>query len=284
MAAVAAATAVKKWVGFDMDECLAQLGILYYFLAAIPADAQKFVAERLAKKEKKGETWILRPALRELIPLLAAAPHTEVFIYSNNGSQPMVDFVGNLVNAIAEKELVRLRFSAEWPEKRKGTALSKNLEFLQKYMSADLTKENVLFFDDLPDHTLAEQLASVGINTNGKSVSNYIQVAPYKNQLDYEFLTHLFEGYISAFPDVYEKWKLLERAKKAEERDMDEGAILDPPDPRQVRAERILFRGIFQRFLELPTTTQGATRRAARKIARKTRKCRRRRLSHSPTP
>lgn len=281
MAAVGA-TGTKKWVGFDMDECLAQLGIIYYFLAGIPADSQKFVAERLAEKEKSGETWILRPALRELIPLLATtAPQTEVFIYSNNGSQRMVNFVGDLVNAIAKKDLVRLRFSAEWPEQRKGAALSKNLKFLQKYLSADLTKENLLFFDDLPDHALAEQLASVGLNANGSTVSNYVQVAPYKHQLDYEFLKHLFAGYISAFPDVYEK--LLERARTAEERDEDEGAILDPPDPRQVRAERIQFRGIFQRFLGLPTTASNATRRA-RKISAKSRKCRRRRPSHSPTP
>lgn len=272
MTAAATEAAKEKWVGFDMDECLAQLGILYYFLTELPDDTQKFIAEVLAEREEMGETWILRPAFRELVPFLTAAPLTGVFIYSNNGSQRMVNFVGDIVNAIAGRNLVSLRFSAKWPEERTGIALSKNLEFLQKYVSADLTKDNVLFFDDLPDHALATQLG----HSNGKS--NYIQVTPYKHQVDYTVLTNLFEGYIAALPELYAK--LLESAKKAEEQDLKEGALLFPPDPRQVRTERILFRGIIQRFLGLPIMIS-KTRRSARKIARKSRKCRRHRQLRS---
>lgn len=283
---MAAATATtQKWIGFDMDECMAQLGVLYYFLAGLPSDEPdvlKATTELLAEKEKTGETWILRPAFRELLPFLGKAFKSGalkgVILYSNNGSQRMVEFVGDLMEAIADTKMVVTRLSASWPEERKGAALSKNVEFLQKHVSSSIGPGNLLFFDDLPDHALSYQLAE----------GNYIQVAPYDNQMDVEFLKMLFSEYLTTFPH-YAKYDLVKRAERAEAEDEKHGKLFEPMDERAVRAEKIEFRGIFMRFLELSasnTKTRRARRRSrpARKFGVYTRKCRRLRQSHSHIP
>lgn len=279
MAAATAATLSEKWIGFDMDECIAQCGVLYYFLIGLPAEALPYVVSGLAKKEQKGKTWILRPAFRELLPLLGDAFKAGilkgVILYSNNGSHMLVNFVGDLMEAVAGAKMVVARLSAEAPEKRTGKALSKNLEFLQKHVSPSIKIGNLLFFDDLPDHALSYQLAE----------GNYVQVDPYNNQLDVEALKSLFGTYLTAFSAQYEKYKLVERAESAEKRDFETGGKTpEPPDDRMTRTEMIEFRGIFQRFLgssENGNKTRRRRRRSRRlrKFGAYSRKCRR--LSHS---
>ena len=281
-AATATTETTEKWIGFDMDECMAQLGVLYYFLAGLPAESPDIMASvisQFARKEKKGATWILRPAFCELLPFLGSefkkGTLKGVILYSNNGSQRMVEFVGDLMEAIAGEKMVVARLSAEWPEVRKGAALSKNIEFLQKHVSSSIGLGNLLFFDDLPDHALSYQLAE----------GNYIQVAPYNNQIDVEYLKDLFRDFTTSYTN-YEKYKLIERAERAEARDKESGKLFEPMDERASRAEKIEFRGIFMRFLGL---TSGGTRRtrrrrvAGRKIGAHSRKCRRLRPSRSRT-
>ena len=186
---MAAATASKeKWIGFDMDECLAQLGTLYFFLVGLPEKAKKEVVKELAASEQKGETWILRPSFRKLFPMLIDALKSEaitgIFLYSNNGSHEMVEFTRDLINAVAGYDIILGEMSAEKPVKREGRDLSKNLEFLQEYVSSDITRENLLFFDDTPDHSLAYQLGD-----------NYIRVTPYNNQLPVKKLQEIFQKY-----------------------------------------------------------------------------------------
>ena len=284
---MAAATAtLEKWIGFDMDECMAQLGVLYYFLSGLPTHSPEILKETtelLAEKEKTGEIWILRPAFRELLPMLGTAYKSGalkgVILYSNNGSQTMVEFVGDLMEAHAGEKMVVARLSASWPEERKGATLSKNLEFLQKHVSSSISHENLLFFDDLPDHELSRQLVK----------GHYVQVAPYNNQMSVEFLKSLFSEYLELFPR-YAKYDLVGRAQRAEERDVKEGKIFKPMEERSVRAEKIEFRDIFVRFLELPSTagntsntrrTRRRSHRTARKFGAYSRKCRRLRPSRS---
>ena len=274
---MAAATATAdKWIAFDMDECIAQLGVLYYFLAGIPKDSpevMKLTSSLFAEKEAIGETWIVRPALRELLPFLGEAKKsgalTGVIVYSNNGSQMMVEFVGDLIDVLAGTPIVVSRLSSSWPEARKGAALSKNLEFLQKHVSAGINAENLLFFDDLPDHTLSHQLIK----------GNYVQVTPYKHQMDVKSLTTLFGEYINMFSS-YAEHDLVARAMRAEARDEDAGKLFEPMDIRAIRAEKIKFRGIFMRFLGFGASNT-KTRRAQRKFGAHSRKCRRHRQLRS---
>ena len=278
----AAASIPEKWIRFDMDECMAQLGVLYYFLVGLPPenpDVLKITVSLLAEKEKSGETWILRPAFRELLPFLGDAYKSGVLkgviLYSNNGSQQMVNFVGDLMEEIAGSKMVVARLSASWPEERKGSALSKNIEFLQKHVSPTIGFGNILFFDDLPDHALSYQLMK----------GNYIQVVPYDNQMGVEFLKMLFSEYLDSFP-LFKEHDLVNRAERAEERDANRGAVFTSMEERAVRAEKIEFRGIFMRFLGLgasnkKTRRARSQRGAARKISAHSRKCRQRRPSRS---
>ena len=259
----------EKWIGFDMDECMAQLGTFYYFLVGMdPAIFPGIIAE-LAETEKSAKTWFLRPAFRILLPVLGKAYQdgilTGVFIYSNNGNQIMVDFVGDLMNAIAGVDLVSNRLSAEFPEKRRGAAYSKNLEFVQTYISPTINNTNLLFFDDLPNHQIASQ------------IKNYIQVVPYNNQMSIEYLEMVFDLYIKHFSENFKKYNLLDRAGKHELIDISErDKLLVPPHNKWIDEELGIFEHVIQTFLfkkANPSRVIRRTRRGRKKISIKFRKC-----------
>ena len=92
---------VIKWIGFDVDECIANGTPVYYFVKAYGAEQ---LVSLLATSELQGRTWLLRSHIREIVEAVCVAIKEGgvygAFLYSNNGSQTMVQFVRALLNAI----------------------------------------------------------------------------------------------------------------------------------------------------------------------------------------
>ena len=103
---------VIKWIGFDVDECLANVTPAYYFVKAYGAEQ---LVSLLATSELEGRTWLLRSHIREIVEAVCVAIKQGgvygAFLYSNNGSQAMVQFVRLLLNQIATQ------FSVDTPFK-----------------------------------------------------------------------------------------------------------------------------------------------------------------------
>jgi hypothetical protein len=107
-----------RWVGFDMDECIGSLMPLYEFVSQLPvhirnpdvhASVLSDMADALYVSESRGDTWLVRPAMMDILePLYNAVRDGRIvgaFIYSNNSSFELVTFVAFLLNVFTQHRL-----------------------------------------------------------------------------------------------------------------------------------------------------------------------------------
>lgn len=167
---------MEIYVGFDCDECLAQVTQLMPFTeTAAPATVYEKFAELLLLDDAP----FIRPTFWPLLNDIAKAGRAvHPFIYSNNGSLPTLEFI----NTIVSMKLGRPNFfqaiahydNPNRTDNTRGQYVKKwhsMKNFLQREFSLEIPiePEQVMFFDDLPHRPLAAAL--------GK---NYQQVEPFE--------------------------------------------------------------------------------------------------------
>lgn len=171
-----------RWVGFDMDECIGSLMPLYEYMAHLPNCVKTYkeqqalflsLAEALFVSERSGKTWLIRPAMMDALVLLYSAWENKeikgAFVYSNNGSENLVQFVGFWMN-VCIKHLLHLRSipnvfqMAIWNGAlcRRPYGLVKSFESIQACLKAhDLPEcssvNDLMFFDDM-SHALQSEI------------------------------------------------------------------------------------------------------------------------------
>ena len=77
-----------KWIGFDMDDCIANVTPAYHFVKALGVDK---LAPLLLESDKVGQTWLLRSNIQLIVDEVSKAVKDSkvygAFLYSNNASK-----------------------------------------------------------------------------------------------------------------------------------------------------------------------------------------------------
>lgn len=174
---------MTKWVGFDMDECIGSVMPLYAFVTKLPK-AHEAIINALYVSENEKYTWLVRPAFYDTLIMLynvyKNGTITGAFIFSNNGSQELVDFMVYYCNSWIAKKLhirevppvFKMGVSRSSPLRSPGS-LIKSLSEIQGALAKKglplLTSSNdLLFFDDMV-HELSSE------------IRDYVKVRPYLN-------------------------------------------------------------------------------------------------------
>lgn len=180
-----------------MDECLGSFMPLFFFVEEMPKLSKSdkimyYLMSILLKSEQEGRTWFLRPVMFRIIERLFKALEQKkiqgAFIFSNNASDELVNFVASFLNfcirekfGIGEVNVFQMAISRNSPA-RKGYGLIKNYEVIQKCLQhAGLppcsSEQDLMFFDDM-NHELERQ------------IPNYVHVPAYFNQTEINTMFH----------------------------------------------------------------------------------------------
>lgn len=252
-----------KWVGFDMDECVGSLMPLFAFVTTLPEKKYlNILANILIKSENTKRTWLVRPAMYDCMELLYKAYKSGniygAFIFSNNGSQELVDFIAIYLNTwMASKHIesrvvniFKMAICRSSPIRTPGS-LEKSFSEVQRtligYKLPTLSgPRDLLFFDDMA-HVLTNE------------ISNYVKVRPYYNRCPIEKVIDGlsdFRYYVSdkAWADICFKARHFAAA--------DDGRVYvrTPPVVSEYLIDRSMFQKAFRRFL-----VQGSRSRTVRK-------------------
>ena len=292
-----------RWVGFDMDECLGSFMPLWPFCEVLPNIAEvganvknAYLSDVAAVVARSEKLWVFRPGLDALLLALAQAHRKGAiagcFILTNNGSQELTEVVRRALN-IRTHTLARTRntdtpddlFVAGWhrnaPCRKKSASrsiLSKDLAAvvacLRTARLAPITRtEDLLFYDDMPDHDLAKQ------------IPHYVTVPAYQHYtpvgLVYSELRRVVQDYSFSQHAIAQT---LELAEKHEERDLKtDKTILAYSPGRNTDHIGAFLRGFAQFLHGSPLRTKGtkvtkATRtkstKGTRKLTQRTQKTR----------
>jgi hypothetical protein len=91
-----------KWIGFDMDDCIANVTPAYHFVKALGVEK---LAPLLLESDKVGQTWLLRSNIQLIVDEVSKAVKDGkvygAFLYSNNGSSVMVELVKTMLNLMS---------------------------------------------------------------------------------------------------------------------------------------------------------------------------------------
>ena len=162
-----------RWVGFDMDECVSSVMPLFELAEyAYRIDNQRdrymfyyHLAQIIYRSEDSGETWLIRPVMFSVLPILAEAQSKGdiqgAFMYSNNGSAALVTFIGFFFN-VCIKLMKGLSYvpslfqMAAWNGApcRVPHGMVKSYESIQDCLEAMKlpqcsSRNDLLFFDDM---------------------------------------------------------------------------------------------------------------------------------------
>lgn len=204
---------LPKYFIFDMDETLAELYSVYYFIATLKNDeempeslkigldnAYKIFVEKVLNKEKSNEPLgILRPGILEIMKSLSNLQRQgkikNVVIYSNNGHLDSLEFIKDLIHLyIKNDDLIKECIHWYHPLRKEEIngqpgAANKTWNVLKNILvkgnciaDPELKAENVYFFDDL-DHTDLKR--NLGIN--------YYQVPGYNFKASLNRLSQIFK-------------------------------------------------------------------------------------------
>lgn len=154
--------ALKRVIGFDVDETLGYFSLLTQFEQivkfALPIDYSSFVslfALRIYEAELAGKTRFFRPGTKELANALSNALLEKrvdcVFLLSNNPSKFLLLFVAEILNLYAGRSIIYPEHIFEYGHPlRKDSRGAKNAYVIRKCLKMhDLWAENILFVDDL---------------------------------------------------------------------------------------------------------------------------------------
>lgn len=173
-----------KWIGFDMDDCLANLYYLQMFVQAFGVEP---LVEPLVTSEQAKESHFFRDGIVEIVELVANA-YTEKkifgsFVYSNNGNERIPELCLNVLNRIAEKRCGVRPFLAAFHRNmvgRTGTQDKSWEDLLNCLHVCDLplpsNKESLVYFDDM-NHILGSEIPNYVIVPKFRRVTTPQEIA-----------------------------------------------------------------------------------------------------------
>ena len=183
-----------RWVGFDMDECIGEVMPLWFPVHHIhaPLDWERFVESELDLK-----TYVLNPVfmivLESLYTRYTKKEFEGAFIFSNNGSQDLVETLVSIGNILVQQlhdleappSMFKVGFSAASPCRAHFVArkYEKSFEIIQHCLAASGLRpcssiKDLLFFDDQV-HVLKGELGP-----HYCQVKAYSHVSPSKTILE----------------------------------------------------------------------------------------------------
>jgi hypothetical protein len=246
---------------------------LYSFVVTLPRLAgpglkktiHACVNQALYNSEGDKKTWLFRPAMYTALELVYRAYKegriTGAFIFSNNGSDGLVEFVSKYCNYwMARKardygrpRIFQLAVSRSSPLRSPGSLEKSYAEVQRALGSAGLTllssPGDLLFFDDM-SHVLQSEIA------------HYVQIRPYFNVCPIATVAEALRGCARLVsPEVWAR--VLEEATADDRAERRADALAKPPTEEDTRQDKAVFRGAFGSFL--PT---GGTRRRRRRTHR----------------
>lgn len=155
------ASPIKRYVCFDMDECIGRFIMLmplfeYYGSAIAPVLAEHFC-----------KTWIFRPGFRKVVNVTAAMvlcnKISGAVIYSNNNSERTVSAICEILNIVAYNFNGTAPFLAGFHRSYPArTGICKNFEELCNCMKLAAIEppkhpNHILYFDDTLAHSLTTE-------------------------------------------------------------------------------------------------------------------------------
>jgi hypothetical protein len=264
---------MPKWVGFDMDECIGSVMPLYAFVKHLPkGKAIDTMKSSLYASERMKTTWLIRPAIYDALEMLYRAYKSgEVygaFIFSNNGSQELVNFIADFLNGwmvrrfsdYSRPPIFKMAVHRTSRFRTPGS-LDKSYNEVQRALAGHglpllESERDLLFFDDMV-HVLTDE------------IRDYVQVRAYMNHCP-------LEKVIGALADCEavvgsEAWgRILEKARYYEKEYHGGDYISTPPTVAQNIMDKHMFTVAFRRFLGRGGRTGRATRRRRQKVRKNT--------------
>jgi len=231
---------------------------LYPFVTLMPSFSSDpnilyKLMELLYQSEQDGRTWFIRPALLKSLDRIYKAYEQKkisgAFIFSNNGSDELVEFVAEFLNYCiwiksgkTLKDIFKAAFSRMSPS-RNGFGLIKNFQVIQKCLQDSglppcSSEQDLLFFDDL-HHPLEQE------------IPNYVHVPAYFNQTEIHAVLRALHP-LSVYFSVNDWKNLCKRAFLENRRDFArlDNRYLPNPQPLDefVRDTRIFNKAYTQFF------------------------------------
>jgi hypothetical protein len=218
-------------------------------------------------------TWLVRPVIYEVLALLYHAFKARrvhgAFIFSNNGSQELVDFVAFYCNAYMRRKfqdfhlppVFKMAACRGSPLRSPGTLIKSFTEIQQALRLQGLptmdSEHDLLFFDDM-QHVLSGE------------IPGYVQVRPYLNYCPIDRVIDALGQTKSAIGST--EWdSTVASAHRYAVSDRREGYVLAPPNVKDYLSDRAHMLGAFRRFLGRKggTGTRRMNRRAGREKTRR---------------
>lgn len=238
-----------------MDQCIGSVMPLHAFVSNVPVSMHYSLSYLLYASELLSETWLIRPAVMIILPLVWNAYRSKAiqgaFIYSNNSSTPLVSFMATFLNTCIQRimrlstmpNVFAMAVSQESPCRsttgRLKTYDGIQIALQQHHLPECSSRNDLLFFDDM-HHRLELEIA------------HYILVPPYYRHTD---ISLLLEAFSPMRPVLGEDlWYTIEdqgsHIQQSEMREhIPELHIAHSQDPECIASEMELFRGAIRAFL-----------------------------------
>jgi len=194
---------------FDLDSTLADIAPVYFYLELLKRlestsynmgiIAYKHFVDVILERETnlRNPLYILRPRILDIFTDIYGLKQMRrcegVVIYSNNGYLPCLEFVRDLIEQfLGVKKLICTCVYLRDKDRKDGS--KKTWRDLKRILvdrcdaNPSLGPESVVFFDDLPDHVLRNQLPP----------ENYIHVEAYNYTRTDESLAYIKAAFIAA--------------------------------------------------------------------------------------
>ena len=231
-----------RWVGFDMDLCVGSVMPLMPIVTHLRDSpfGRDWLMKVLYKSERKYTTWFVRPALFTFLNSLACAMDSGLiegaFLFSNNGSKELVEFMADFFNYCFEPplQLFQMACYANTPA-RLPYGIVKNYEVIQKCLAAKglplcNSKNDLLFFDDLC-HALQQEIL------------HYVQVPAYVYETRKEAVLNMIHPFECVF-SVQDWRNIVEQTLEMYE----EGNKQKIQPPLEILQDKAMFRNAFAKF------------------------------------
>jgi hypothetical protein len=208
-----------RYFVFDLDETLAEMYPMYYFIASlrmmvdedrshllyIPADfhqtldkAYRFFVHHVLQAEKRpSPLGLLRPGILEVMKALQRLREEGVIkgvmIYSNNSNPRLLEFIADVIHEhVKSNQLIKKCVHLYHPYRREERSQHprgyhktwegvKNSLIQGAQASSNVSIQDVYFFDDLEHEDLQRALGN-----------HYIKVPPYTKHASFTELAHLY--------------------------------------------------------------------------------------------
>jgi hypothetical protein len=264
-----------RWVGFDMDECIGSVMPLYAFVTKLPkayaaagntGNVFEDMKNALYFSENAKETWLIRPAFYDALSLLYRAYKGGMiygaFIFSNNGSQELVDFLVYYCNGwMARKfhdldrpSIFKMGVCRGSPLRSPGSLVKSYAEIqgalARKGLPLITAGSDLLFFDDMV-HVLTSE------------IRDYVQVRPYVNLCPLDRVVSALSGLernVGA-----EAWAaIVKLARHYAVEDSSSHYAKIPPTLKETIVDRIMFYQTLKNFLGMRAGALGKHTRKVR--------------------